>query len=195
MMHVEYRIKLPDHEYVVAEKHKLIPSVYAACMLQDKFDPKKGTPVSYSGPTYIAIRSGKHDQSTAFAHGTDFDHLITIPEFKTAARTTAGTMKPVVICSVDGGPDENPRFENTMLVVADHFTKHDLDAIFYITNAPGRSAYGRCERRMAPLSRSLVGVILDHMVHGSHLDSQKKTTNPALEKENFHAAADVLASL
>ena len=57
MMHVEYRIKLPDHDYVVAEKHKLIPSVHAACMLQDKFDPKKGNPVSYSGPTYIAIRS------------------------------------------------------------------------------------------------------------------------------------------
>ena len=29
LMHVEYRVSLPDHDWVVAEKHKLIPSVYA----------------------------------------------------------------------------------------------------------------------------------------------------------------------
>lgn len=29
IMHVEYRVSLPDHDWVVAEQHKLIPSVYA----------------------------------------------------------------------------------------------------------------------------------------------------------------------
>ena len=29
LMHLEYRIKLPDHDWMVAEKHKLVPSVYA----------------------------------------------------------------------------------------------------------------------------------------------------------------------
>jgi hypothetical protein len=29
MMHVEYKVKLPDHDFVVASKHKLVPSVYA----------------------------------------------------------------------------------------------------------------------------------------------------------------------
>lgn len=29
LMHMEYRILLPDHDWVVAERHKLIPSVYA----------------------------------------------------------------------------------------------------------------------------------------------------------------------
>ena len=29
VMNTEYRVKLPDHDWVVAEKHKLIPSVYA----------------------------------------------------------------------------------------------------------------------------------------------------------------------
>ena len=30
VMHVEYRVKLPDHDWVVAARHHLIPSVYSA---------------------------------------------------------------------------------------------------------------------------------------------------------------------
>lgn len=33
IMHVEYRVVLPDHDWVVAPKHKLIPSVYAGKLL------------------------------------------------------------------------------------------------------------------------------------------------------------------
>ena len=33
LMHVEYRVSLPDHDLVVAEKHKLIPSVYAGIQI------------------------------------------------------------------------------------------------------------------------------------------------------------------
>lgn len=29
LTHMEYRVRLPDHDWVVAEKHKIIPSVYA----------------------------------------------------------------------------------------------------------------------------------------------------------------------
>lgn len=29
LMHMEYKVQLPDHDWVVASKHKLIPSVYA----------------------------------------------------------------------------------------------------------------------------------------------------------------------
>lgn len=49
LMHLEYVVQLPDHDFVVAEGHKLIPSVYAACGITDKA-------VTYSGPTFIAIR-------------------------------------------------------------------------------------------------------------------------------------------
>lgn len=35
MMHLEYRIQLPDHDWVVAERHKLIPSVYACCVIDE----------------------------------------------------------------------------------------------------------------------------------------------------------------
>ena len=63
----------------MASRHKLIPSVYAACII----DPNKfADAVSYSGPTYIAIRSMKHDSSNAFTHGRDLERLVSIENFK-----------------------------------------------------------------------------------------------------------------
>lgn len=35
LMHLEYRVKLPDHDWVIAEKHKLIPSVYAGIVIKE----------------------------------------------------------------------------------------------------------------------------------------------------------------
>ena len=34
VMHIGYEVRLPDHEFVVASKHKLVPSVFAACEIQ-----------------------------------------------------------------------------------------------------------------------------------------------------------------
>lgn len=76
-----------------------------------------------------------------------------------------------------------------------HFVKFDLDAIFVACNAPGRSAYNRVERRMAPLSRALVGVILPHDHYGTHLDSQGRTIDTELEKTNFSYAGTALAEV
>ena len=73
IMHINYEIRLPDHDFVKASKHKLTPSVYAASEMNppsSRADPE----ITYSGPTYIAIRSGKHDSSTAYTHGRDFEH-------------------------------------------------------------------------------------------------------------------------
>lgn len=76
-----------------------------------------------------------------------------------------------------------------------HFVKFDLDALFVACNAPGRSAYNRVERRMAPLSRSLVGVILPHDRYGTHLDSQGLTIDAELEKINLSYAGTALAEV
>lgn len=35
-MRMDYLVRLPDHDWVVAEKHKLIPSVYAVIEIQPK---------------------------------------------------------------------------------------------------------------------------------------------------------------
>ena len=57
IMHVSYEIWLSDHDFVKATKHKLAPSVYVACEIKSpssRADPE----IIYSGPSYIAIRSG-----------------------------------------------------------------------------------------------------------------------------------------
>lgn len=109
LMHLDYQVRLPDHDWVVAERHKLIPSVYAAVEVESELFGNR-TAVGYSGPTYIAIRSGKHDSSTASSHALDFQTLLELDEFRKFAKTPAGDVKPVVIVTVDGGPDENPRY-------------------------------------------------------------------------------------
>lgn len=64
-----------------------------------------------------------------------------------------------------------------------------------MTNAPHRSAFDRVERRMAPLSRALSGIILPHNFHGDHLNSQKDTIDAELELKNFATAGETLAEI
>lgn len=108
MMHLEYRVKLPDHDWVVAPKHKLTPSVYSAMVIKER---GLGSPdaVTYSGPTYIGIRSLKHSPSNAHTHADDLKTLLNLASFESVVKTGDGQIKPVLIFSVDGGPDENPR--------------------------------------------------------------------------------------
>ena len=73
LMHMEYEIKLPDHDYVVAQKHKLIPSVIGDMQIQA--NQILGGAVTYSGPTYIAIRSAKHSGSSAYHHLQDMKRI------------------------------------------------------------------------------------------------------------------------
>ena len=193
VMHMEYEIRLPDHDFVVAPGHKLIPSVYAVCEIQSK-TTRSQPEICHTGPMYIAIRSGKHDSSTAKTHGRDFDHLLTIPDIESIAKRE-GKVKPIVITFVDGGPDENPRFPKTLTVAIDHFKKHNLDVYIAMTHAPGMSAYNYVERRMAPHSKALAGVVLEHDKCGSHLDSSGTTTDDELEKKNFNNAGNALADI
>ena len=65
LMHMRYRLRLPDHDFSVGSRHLLCPSVMAACHIH----PKDG--VTYSGETCIFIRSSKHNNSSAFSHQED----------------------------------------------------------------------------------------------------------------------------
>ncbi|CAF4972840.1 unnamed protein product [Rotaria sp. Silwood1] len=93
-----------------------------------------------TGPTFAAIRSGKHDHSSALGHAKDSDTMVQLPEFEKAALID-GILKPVVIISVDGGPDENPRYPKTIQAATILFKKYNLDALFMVMNAPGRSTF------------------------------------------------------
>ncbi|EFX78416.1 hypothetical protein DAPPUDRAFT_246118 [Daphnia pulex] len=193
-MHVEYRVSLLDHDWVVAEQHKLIPSVYAGIEIQPN---GLGNPeaVEYSGPTYIAIRSGKHCSYTAFAHGLDFGRLLSVSEFEKIVKSVPEkSVKPVIFLTVDGGPDENPRYQNVIDVAVHHFLSHDLDGFFVATNAPGRSVFNHVERKTVPLSRELSGLILPYDHYGTHLDNQRRTMDLDLEKRNFAFAGSTQLS-
>ena len=167
LMHVDYRVSLPDHDWIVAAKHKLIPSVYAAIKIQ-KDEIGSPAAVGYSGPTYIAVRSGKHSSSTAYAHGLDFERVLQLPKYDELSKNRDGVVKQAFIFTVDGGPDENPRYQKTIEVGIHHFLQNDL-----------------VERKMAPLSMQLSGLIIPHEHFGSHLDDQGKTIDIVLEKNNF----------
>ena len=95
IMHVDYEVRLPDYDFVKATKHKPTPSVYAACKIRSA-SSKTAPEISYSGPTYIAIRSGKHDSSTAYSHGRDFDYALELEEFQSVVKND-GEIKSVAI--------------------------------------------------------------------------------------------------
>lgn len=151
--------------------------------------------VSYRGPTYIAIRSAKHSSSTATSHADDLNKLFSCDAFEKFVKDSQGIVKPIIIISCDGGPDENPRYPKVIANAVNHFKKYDLDAIFLVTNAPGRSDFNKVERRMAPLSRELAGLILPHDSYGSHLNDSGKTIDSSLERDNFQKAGEVLAEV
>ena len=100
-----------------------------------------------------------------------------------------------LLCFSDGGPDENPRFPKTLDVAVQHFKKHKFDALLISTHAPCLSAYNQVERRMAPLSKALAGLLLPYDTFGNHLDSQGRTIEVELEKCNFKKAGEVLGEV
>ena len=104
-------------------------------------------------------------------------------------------MKPVLVITVNGGPDENPRYQKVIETAVYHFVQNNLDAYFIATNVPGRSAFNLVERRMAPLSKELSGLVLPHDKYGSHLDDQGLTIDTDLEKKNFAFAGSTLAEI
>ena len=74
VMHVEYKVKLPDHDFVIAkQQHKLVPSVIGDMQVKAKTFSPDG--VIYSGPTYIGIRSAKHLGSCAYNHLVDMKRI------------------------------------------------------------------------------------------------------------------------
>ena len=102
LMHLEYKVMLPDHGIPIRTKHKLIPFVYAACL---KIDGE----VCYNGPKFVSIRSEKHGKSCAATHSDDFVRALQFEEFQDAATTPNREVKPLVFISVDDGPGSIPK--------------------------------------------------------------------------------------
>lgn len=120
LTHVESKVSLPDQDFIIAAKHKLIPCVYASCAVKPN-EMGRSEAVSYIGPTYIAIRSGKHSSSTATSNAQDLDALLTLEPSLNIMKNDDCKVKPILIISSDGGPDENPRFRKVIAHSKEHF--------------------------------------------------------------------------
>ena len=116
------RIKSMDHDFLVGPQHKLIPSVYGIR------EVNKNGNVSYSGDTFIRIRSGKHNTSNAFTHAFDVRELF---ETKLVRR------RPIMLKETVGAKDEAPRFPKTLATAIDLFRLLDLDVLLHGVNAAG----------------------------------------------------------
>ena len=193
VMHMEYKLRLPNHDFIVATKHHLIPSIYAFLTVKPNSVGQTSS-VSYTGPTAAYIRSGKHDQSNALTHRLDLTDIFESKTFGKFTHNDRG-MKRVLILRSDNGPDEAPRNPSTQSEMIQLFLKFRLVALFLISLPAGYSPFSPCERRMAPLSKQLTGVVLDHQHYGSHLNSSRETIDDKLELKNFQNAGERLAHL
>ena len=180
LMSMDYKVRLPDHSFVVGERHSLIPSLYGVCEIDEK------SCLTYSGDTFIRVRSGKHDSSTPFTHAYDIRELFKCEQIK---------LKTIVIFMSDGASDEAPRFPKPLQTGVALFKELKLDVLLQGVNAAGLSAFNPVERRMAPLSYDMAGVILQHDSYGNHLDESGKTVDLELEKQNFFKAVEVLSRI
>ena len=76
---------MPDHDFAVGSKHKLIPSVIGEIKVVKNKDIPKDT-LSYSVPTNIAIRSTMHSGISAFYNPRDMNKVLSLPEFTDSFR-------------------------------------------------------------------------------------------------------------
>ena len=126
LMSLQYKVRLPDHDFVVARRHTLIPSVYAECVVKE--DGK----ISYSGKTFVRVRSGKHDSSNAYTHAFDIRELFSSNSIQ---------RKPILIIETDGAADEAPRFPKVLMANVSLFRKLKLDVLIHVVNAAGTNYY------------------------------------------------------
>lgn len=174
LMHMDYRVTVPDPDWMITPGHKLITSVYAGIKEKSGEIENRHT-VSYLGPTHICIRSGKHSSSTRLSHAADFNRMLQQPSSDSLTKTANGCCKPGLIVTVNGGPDENPMYKTVITVSIHHFPERDVYTFFITIYATGCSAFNHIERRMAPPSCELAGLILPHEHYRSHLDSNGQT--------------------
>ena len=137
LMSMEHQLTLPDHDYVVADKHKLIPSVTGYRTIEDHQDfihSRQG--VRYSGPTYVAVRSGKHDTSVAWSHGIDILRTFELETFRSTLYHK-DKLKSVIIWESDGAADQQAKSDKIKWIWLFIFKKYDIDYIIHYNSPPG----------------------------------------------------------
>ena len=124
---MEYQVELPNHDFVVAHQHKLIPSVTGDVKIVKTRDLANDA-ITYSGATYIGIRSEKHLGSATFTHLQGMKRVRSLFEFKDSFQYDRNEPKNVMIVSVDRGPDEDPRYKSTINCAIGYSVDNNLES-------------------------------------------------------------------
>ena len=99
-------LRLPDDDFTVAPMHKMIPSAIGVMEIKEKTRSREA--ITYSGPAYVAVRSAKLSQSSAVHHLQDMKHIHSLDDFSGSLKNKGNDM-PLMIVTVDVGPDKSPR--------------------------------------------------------------------------------------
>jgi hypothetical protein len=165
-------------------------SIYAASIIDET-----GL-IGTVGPTYVSLRSAKHDRLTHESHEIDFDRLVQLKEFEKFACDHPDRVKPIVVISVDSsGLESNTRYSKTLSTAIDKFKTYNLDALVIVNQAPSQALFNIVERRLPSMPHDLADFILLHDHFGTHLSDTELTEHAELEKENLKATGDVLAGV
>ena len=133
-MYMKCKVTLLNHNYVIApQHHKLTLSVIGDICVQEK--DFSGDVVTYAGPTFCAIQSAKHSDSSAYHHLLDRKCVQSLDIFNGSFNNDTDDLKPVMIITIDGGPDDNTRYTKNIRCAVNYFTTQDLNAFFLTTNS------------------------------------------------------------
>jgi len=175
----------------MANKHKLIPSVYLI------INPSNTNESLRSGKMRIFIRPEYFLGTSCETHMVDL-MTITKEEMFREFTHNESSVKPIWCLLTDGGPDENPRYLANIMKYLLIFKELDLDYLTVRTHASGQSAYNPVERSMASLSGKLAGIVLNGFNHGKHLgnvNGQSAVIDEELGRKNFKHAGEHLCEL
>ncbi|CAG8672730.1 6442_t:CDS:2 [Gigaspora margarita] len=181
-------VSIPDHDFSLDRKMKLIPSVYLLINPNDTNDSfRSGHFTIYIQPEYFVGTTVLTHMADliSITNSEDYDEVICIEE----------KIKPLWVLLVDGRPDENPKHLKNIIEYCKPFCFLDLDYLTVHTHAPGQSSFNPVERSMAPLSLKLAGIVLSIDYYGTHLNSQGKVINEELAKENFRFSGEKLCDI
>ena len=112
-------VSVPDHDFPIAAKHKLVPSVYLL------INPSNTNDSLRSGKMRIFIRPEYFLSTSCETHMVDLMSITKEESFRKFTHD-GDSVKPFWCLLTDGGPDENPQFFAKYLLL---FKKLDLDYI------------------------------------------------------------------
>ena len=126
----------------------------------------------------------------------DFDRVVKMKESERTARNHIGEIKPIIIMHVDRlDALDYTRFPKTLLSSMRKFKKYNLDAFILVSQAPGQALFNTVQRRLAPLSHDLSGLVLPPSYFGTHLNIIGLTVDADLEKINAKRTGELLADI